>query len=65
MLRMDKYANLYVKQFAPYATGVVIHAYLRGTPGYEIEVILTDGSTLTVRIVGHAQLISTAERMGK
>lgn len=62
--RMDRYANLYAKQFAPDAAGVVIHMYPK-RHGYEIEVLAADGSTLTVLTVGHAQLVSTADRMRK
>lgn len=63
VMGMAKYANLYAKRFAPDATGVIIHAYRRGTPGYEIEVISADGSTIGVYTVSHARLVAaTGER---
>jgi hypothetical protein len=60
---MDKYANLYAKQFAPDATGVVVHKYPRGTPAYEVEVLAADGSTIGVYTVGHAKLMLCAVRV--
>ena len=57
---MGKYANLYAKQFAPDAVGVIVHKRPRGTPAYEIEVLAADGSTITVQTVGHAKLMLCA-----
>ena len=65
LFRMDKYANLYAKQFAPDAVGVVMYKYPRGTPAYEIEVLAADGSTITVQTVGHAKLMLCAERAAR
>jgi hypothetical protein len=59
---MAKYANLYAKQFAPDAVGVIVHKYPRGTPAYEVEVLAADGSTIGVHTVGHAKLMLCAER---
>lgn len=61
---MAKYANLFAKQYSPDATGVIIHAYRRGTPasGYGIEVIAADGTTIGVYTIGHVRLMAVAER---
>jgi hypothetical protein len=58
MRKLSKYADAYAKRYDPSAQGVLIHSYARGTPGYELEVIRANGSTLGVYTVGHAQLMN-------
>lgn len=57
-----RYADAYAKRYAPDARGVIVHSYTRPTPGYEIEVIAADGSTVGVYTVGHARLMASWEK---
>jgi hypothetical protein len=58
-------ANLYAKRIDPEAHGLVLYEHTaKGFPAYEIEVIDTDGITITVDTVGHAWLMTLYQQSG-
>lgn len=58
-------ANVYAKRIDPEAHGFVLYEHTaKGFPAYEIEVIDTDGMTITVDSVGQAWLMALYQQNG-